>query len=62
MIWNSRHFIYQKADLSALKNIGAAFIQLHVHVERKLYGRNESLKESATFPVDKEDKEEIRKL
>ena len=59
MIWNSRHFIYQKADLSVLKNMGAAFIQLHVRVERKLCGRNESLKESATFQIDKEDKEAL---
>ena len=37
--------------------MGAAFIQLHFCiVERELCGRNESLNESATFLVDKQDK------
>ena len=62
MMWNSRHFICQKANLSVLKNMGAAFIQLHVRVERELRRRNESLKESATFLVDKGDKEDKEAL
>ena len=42
--------------------MGAAFIQLHVRVERELRRRNESLKESATFLVDKGDKEDKEAL